>query len=55
MPVRREGRYVVAECDDLTRWLGREEHLGTPAHIASEKTDLIADLRQSLKTSNHRK
>ncbi|HET9698269.1 MAG TPA: hypothetical protein VFP40_15460 [Terriglobales bacterium] len=55
MPVRRQGRYVIADTDQLSAWLGREQHLAAPAHIAASEGDLIADLKQSLKTSKHKK
>lgn len=48
MPTRREGRYVVADSAELSQWLGREAHLAAPAQIASERSDLMADLRKSL-------
>lgn len=46
MPVEREGRYVVASPEELNRWLGRES--GEPVQIATETTDLLANLRRGL-------
>ncbi len=46
MPVSRQGRYVVASPEELNRWLGRES--GEPVQIASESTDLAADLKRGL-------
>ena len=49
MPVTREGRYTTAARDDLNAWLGRELGSNQPAHIATDNTDLSADLKQALK------
>ena len=46
MPVSRQGRYVVASPEELNRWLGRES--GEPVQIATESTDLMANLRRGL-------
>jgi hypothetical protein len=46
MPVSRQGRYVVASPEELNRWLGRES--GEPVHVATESSDLAADLRRGL-------
>ena len=46
MPVSRHGRYVVASPEELNRWLGRES--GEPVQIATESTDLMANLRRGL-------
>jgi hypothetical protein len=50
MPVRRAGRFVVSEPEELNRWLGRESGLKQPAHVAhTGEPDLIADLKLGLK------
>src|SRR2546423_1904597 len=49
MPVRREGRYTVANREELSRWLGRESHMPAPAQIATNGADLTAGLKQSIK------
>ena len=46
MPVSHQGRYAVAAPDELNRWLGRES--GGPVQIATESTDLAADLKRGL-------
>ena len=46
MPVRREGRNVVADPTELSTWVGRESHAPGAVTIASE--DLLADLRRGL-------
>ena len=48
MPVKREGRNVVASRQDLNRWLGREA--GEPVQIATEdEKDLSEELRRGLR------
>ena len=47
MPVNHEGRRILAEPQELNRWLGRES-AGEPVQIASEATDLSAELRRGL-------
>ncbi len=46
MPVRREGRYVETTPDELNAWLGKES--GKPVHVATEDTDLTAELKRGL-------
>jgi hypothetical protein len=46
MPVKREGRFVVTTPEDLNAWLGKQS--GKPVHVATENTDLAAELRRGL-------
>jgi hypothetical protein len=46
MPVRKQGRYVETTPDELNAWLGKES--GKPVHIATENTDLAAELKRGL-------
>lgn len=46
MPVRRQGRYVETTPEELNAWLGRES--GKPVHVATETTDLAAELKRGL-------
>ena len=46
MPVRREGRFVSTTPDKLNAWLGKES--GKPVHVATEQTDLAAELKRGL-------
>jgi hypothetical protein len=48
MPVTREGRYMYASREELSRYLGREAGLDVPVHIATENMDLSADLKRAL-------
>ena len=47
MPVRKQGRYVESSREELNHWLGRES-AGEPVQIASEETDLSAELKRGL-------
>ncbi len=47
MPVTREGRRVRTSPEELNRWLGRES-AGEPVQIATENTDLSAELKRGL-------
>lgn len=53
MPVKREGRFTVAEPEELRRWLGRESHMPEAAHIVTPETDISAALKASI-TSTRR-
>jgi hypothetical protein len=46
MPVRRQGRFVTTTPEELNAWLGRES--GKPIHVATEETDLAAELKRGL-------
>jgi hypothetical protein len=48
MPVRREGRFTVADVNEIRQWLGREAHMPAPAQVVTEGTDLSAALKQSI-------
>jgi hypothetical protein len=48
MPVKREGRFMTASPEELSRYLGREAGLDVPVHIASDEMDLSADLKRAL-------
>lgn len=46
MPVRRQGRFVTTTPDELNSWL--ELQSGKPVHVATEGTDLAAELKRGL-------
>lgn len=48
MPVHREGRFTVADAEELRGWLGRESEMSAPAHIATNNADLAAGLEESI-------
>jgi hypothetical protein len=54
MPVRKQGRYVETTPEELNAWLGKES--GKPVHVATENTDLTAELKRGLsfvRTAKH--
>jgi hypothetical protein len=55
MPVRREGRFTVADRDAVSAWLGRESHMPKPAHVMTEDADMAAALKQSIAAARKRK
>ena len=48
MPVRREGRNVIASPEELNQWLQRTSGEAVGVHIATPGSDLMKDLRASL-------
>lgn len=52
MPVRRQGRFVATTTDELNAWLGKES--GKPVHVATEDTDLTAELKRGLSFIEHK-
>lgn len=46
MPIRKQGRYVETTPEELNAWLGKET--GKPVHIATDDTDLTAELKRGL-------
>lgn len=55
MPVRREGRFVVAERDQVSAWLGRESNMPRRAHVMTKDSDMAAALKESIAVANRRK
>jgi hypothetical protein len=54
MPVRREGRFTIAEADELRAWIAREAKMPAPAHIATNTADLSAGLKESIAAAKKR-
>src|SRR5271169_5115847 len=48
MPVRREGRNVVASPEELNRWLQRTSGEAAGVHVVTPGSDLLKDLRASV-------
>ena len=46
MPVHREGRFVSTTAGELNGWLSKQS--GKPVHVASEESDLTAELKRGL-------
>lgn len=55
MPVKKEGRFTVAEPEELRRWVGRESHMPEAAHIVTPETDVSAALKASITAMRRRK
>lgn len=51
MPVRREGRFTVADRDAVSAWLGRESHMPKPAHVMTKDADMAAALKESIEAA----
>ena len=51
MPLRREGRFVSTTPAELNAWMGKES--GKPVHVATENTDLAAELKRGLSFVRH--
>lgn len=48
MPVRREGRNVIANPEELNQWLRRTSGEAAGVHVVTPGADLLKDLRASL-------
>ena len=46
MPIPREGQFVTTSTNELNSLLGQES--GKPVHVATENTDLTAELKRGL-------
>jgi hypothetical protein len=46
MPLHREGQFVATSSNELNSWLGQES--GKPVHVATNNTDLTAELKRGL-------
>jgi len=46
MPVHRQGRFISTTAGELNSWLRRES--GKPVHVATDNTDLTAELKRGL-------
>jgi hypothetical protein len=53
MPIHREGQFVTTSTNELNSWLGQES--GKPVHVATENTDLTAELKRGLSFIRHEK
>jgi hypothetical protein len=53
MPVQRQGRFVTTTPAELNRWMGKES--GKPVHVATDASDLTAELKRGLSFVRHEK
>jgi hypothetical protein len=51
MPVKKQGRYTVADANEIRQWLGREAHMPAAAHVVTDTgDDISAALKESIST-----
>jgi hypothetical protein len=55
MPVRREGRFTIADPTEVQAWLGQQSHMPGPAHILTDDTDIAAALKESISVVRQKK
>jgi hypothetical protein len=55
MPVGREGRKVVANPEELNRWLQRTSGEAAGVHVVTPSADLLKDLRASVAAQRNSK
>ena len=55
MPVKKEGRFTVADPAELQAWLGRESHMKAPAHVMTQDADIAAALKESISLAKGKK
>jgi hypothetical protein len=48
MPVKREGRFTIADPDEVQAWLGHQSHMPGPAHILTDEADIARALKESI-------
>jgi hypothetical protein len=53
MPVRREGRFTVANRAELEKWIAKESGMPKPAHVLTGDADISAALKDSIKAVRH--
>ena len=55
LPVKREGRFTVADPAEVQAWLGQQSHMPKPAHIVTNDTDIAAALKESISVVKRKK
>ena len=55
LPVKREGRFAVADPSEVQAWLGRQSHMPKPAHILTGDADIVAALKKSISAVKRKK
>jgi hypothetical protein len=55
MPVKREGRFAVADPAEVQAWLGQQSHMPQPAHFLTNDTDIAAALKESISVLKRKK
>ena len=53
---RRQGRFTVANTEELRQWLGKEAHMPAPAHVLTDTgDDISAALKESISALRHKR
>jgi hypothetical protein len=55
MPVRREGRFTIANPAEVQAWLGEQSHMPGPAHILTDNADIAKALKESISITKRNK
>jgi phage terminase Nu1 subunit (DNA packaging protein) len=55
MPVKREGRFTIADPAEVQAWLWQQSHMPGPAHILTDDTDIAAALKESISVVKRKK
>ena len=55
MPVKRDGRFVLADPAELEAWIGRESHMAKPAHVMTGEADIAAALKESISLARQKR
>jgi hypothetical protein len=55
MPVKREGRFTVADPAEVQAWLGHQSHMPKPAHILTNESDIATALKESISVVKRKK
>jgi hypothetical protein len=55
MPVKREGRFAIADPTEVQAWLGLQSHMPKPAHILTGDADIAAALKDSISAVKRKK
>ena len=55
MPVKREGRFTIADPAEVQAWLGQQSHMPKPAHILTGDADISAALKESISVVKRKK
>lgn len=55
MPVKREGRFTIADPAEVQAWLGQQSHMPKPAHILTGDADIAAALKESISVVKRKK
>ena len=53
--MKRDGRFVVADPAELEAWIGRESHMGKPAHVMTGDADIAGALKESISLARQKR